>query len=272
MVILGGAWQMNLLNLSVVPVELTYCAIEKLPLRPWDGARVIDGAKHAHKLSYSPDEVVHIKRCDLLLFYQHDTTGNVTFVVKGAVYRAGEGPLKAGVLLQAAVEPKKVVPPPLLQVQIMVTKHTKNMGKFSSVTVSTIDEEEEEIEAREVADSYANNARIIEKQLERKGMNKRKLEQAALGDQDAKKKLVRGTLIDKVSTITGVQTGQSSSHVGKPSGISLVTHMLVSQHSRASSSRGHEGLPPSFSPGHTCRPHLLFRGIEAPDIFTHILP
>lgn len=45
---------------------------------------------------------------------------------------------------------------------------------------------------REVADSYANNARIIEKQLERKGMNKRKQEQQA---QDMKK--VRGTLIDK---------------------------------------------------------------------------
>jgi hypothetical protein len=45
---------------------------------------------------------------------------------------------------------------------------------------------------REVADSYANNARIIEKQLERKGMNKRKTMPPA--SVDIKK--TRGTLLD----------------------------------------------------------------------------
>ena len=40
------------------------CPLENLPLRRRDGARVIDGSKHAHKITSEPDETVFLKRTD----------------------------------------------------------------------------------------------------------------------------------------------------------------------------------------------------------------
>lgn len=78
------------------------------------------------------------KKCNLNLYYKSQPQSPVTFIIRGALITSSkEGPIN-DIYNQVAVEkPKKV----------MVTKHTKNMGKFSSVTVSTIDEEEDEIEA-----------------------------------------------------------------------------------------------------------------------------
>lgn len=155
------------------------CRLDKLPLRARDNSRVLDGDIHICRLKVldpDPEDVVYLKRekgierqyrlkckkCHLDIMYKHDLKSNVAFVFEGAL-KMETRDLFSQVTTR---DPKKV----------MVTKRTKDMGKFSSVTVSTVDEEEEEIEAREVADSYAHNARIIEKQLERTGAPKRKIE------------------------------------------------------------------------------------------------
>ena len=169
------------------------CSLEHLPMRRSDGARVLESARHAHRLKCSDsEETVYLKRsggaekqmrkkcisCQLPLFYRHECRKDLVFVLRGAV-----------VSHAAAGDSRR---PPLDQ-RIQQTRRTKDMGKCSSTTVSTMDEEEDEIEAREVADSYAENARIIEKQLKRKGLTQQATSEEAREEQESRKK--RGTLL-----------------------------------------------------------------------------
>ncbi|CAF1308547.1 unnamed protein product [Rotaria magnacalcarata] len=179
------------------------CGLEYLPMRKRDRARVIDSKQHAHKkFCKDEDSPAYIRRkdegietqyrkkclkCGLSLFYQHALSSPITFIFDGAL--TIEATDASNIYNQVlGSESKKVI------------KNIKreDRGKTSSVTVSTLDEEEEELEAREIANSYTQNARVIEKQLERKGMNKRKaIEEAARREQEAKRANIRGTLIDK---------------------------------------------------------------------------
>jgi len=179
--------------------------MDRLPLRQKDMSRVIDSSRHVYKLSVdadAPEDVVYLRRengverqyrrgcrkCGLRLVYQLERKSRVYFVMNGAMVSNTRDALTrmATSAAHAVTDQKR-----------KITKRTKDMGKFSSVTVSTVDEEEDEIEAREVADSYAANARIIEKQLERKGMIKRNKTDAVVEETPAKPK-PKGTLIDKV--------------------------------------------------------------------------
>lgn len=115
------------------------------------------------------------KKCKLPLFYRFDNPA-VTFIILNSLR------LKSDSLDGTKVQDRS---------KVFVKKKVKDLGKFSSVTVSTVDEEEDEIEAREIADSFAANAKIIEKQLERR--KQKALEQKE--EEIQAKKLKRGTLL-----------------------------------------------------------------------------
>jgi len=205
----------DVLQAEEKPLHIYYCLcgqmavildrrVDALPLRPGDGARVIDGRKHAHKIKLEFDEIVYIKKqkgiekqhrykcqgCGLQIFYRHDPNRDVTFIFKGAVRESNEaGISQKDIYSQVAQEaPKKR----------MVTKNFRTMGKYSSVTVSTVSDDEDELEDKEIAENYALNAKIINKQLDRKGFTKKRLSggEAEAGG-PSQKSAKRGTLIDQ---------------------------------------------------------------------------
>lgn len=177
------------------------CPLQRLPLRKRDKARVIDKKRHACRFNnVDEDEAIFLKwpngiekqyrqkckRCNLPLFYRHkEDNQDIIFIYFGGLVTEGDDAFKININNK---------PKPVSQKKITLVKQTKDMGKFSSVTVSTIDDEEEAMEAREVADSYAANAKVIERQLERKGMLKRKNNPS--GGSAGLSKKIKGTLID----------------------------------------------------------------------------
>lgn len=119
------------------------------------------------------------KKCSLPLFYRFDNP-SITFIIAKALCQKQDTMENAR---QLQSQQKKV----------FIKKQTKNMGKFSSVTVSTIEDEEDEIAEKEVEDSFAANAKIIEKQLERRMA--RKLQNVEQSSEEVKTKKPRGTLL-----------------------------------------------------------------------------
>lgn len=183
-------------------------SLDTMPLRLKDQSRVLDRQKVTFKLYLTNAKsssvssifnenklevryILHCPRCKLPIGYQFDINNpNGIFIIKESLVerkRERNNFIAACSNVSINDRPNK----------ISITK--KDMGKFSSVTVSTVDEEEEEMEANEVADSYAANAKIIERQLERKRLLNNNNNNSDNLDVDASHsftKRPKGTLID----------------------------------------------------------------------------
>ncbi|KAL5259946.1 hypothetical protein ACHWQZ_G010160 [Mnemiopsis leidyi] len=163
--------------------------VDQLPLRKLDGARVIDTSKKTAKFHTEEDKTIYIRRpdgyemrvlqkckhCTLPIFYRPSPNSHLYFLIKDS--------LVVDSSMSVAGKEKK---------NVKLTKLTREAGKFGSVTVSTIDEEENEIEKHEAEASYTMNAKIIAQQL---GKDTKK--HAVEDLQSGKTKRHKGTLLDK---------------------------------------------------------------------------
>ncbi|VDL21917.1 unnamed protein product [Hymenolepis diminuta] len=175
----------------------------------------------------------YCKSCNLLLFYRHAVKNHIAeFIVRDALTLqegniglsasalatrtakldgndAGEANVKlltalasqaealaqqGGSSLSSTLNPLTFVNSGA-KLRRSVQNQETTQGVDTAVTVSTIEDEEEEAEAKEVADSYAANVRVIEAQLIRRGVIKRRLVEEA--NEQVAKRRIRGTLIEK---------------------------------------------------------------------------
>lgn len=166
--------------------------LEELPLRRRDCARVIDTSKRTAKFHTEEGKTIFIRRtdgyemrvlqncktCKVPIFYRPSPTSHLYFIIKGGLV----------VDLAMSVKGKGAE-----KKNIKLTKMTREAGKFGSVTVSTVDEEENEMERHEAEASYQMNARIIAQQLARdKKPNPNSKEHT-----EHKSKRHKGTLLDE---------------------------------------------------------------------------
>ncbi|CAJ0950761.1 unnamed protein product, partial [Mesorhabditis belari] len=167
--------------------------LARLPLRKRDRARVVDPQRTTAQSFADVGDTVYVKRdglgleqqyrkncrgCQVPIFYQHPFK-KLTFIFQDALLSAQEVGGFSG--NNEEQRTKKVI----------MMKHVKNQGKQGSVTVSTIEEEEEEIEARETEESYTMNAKIIQEAMRKKnvitGASKRAMEAGLMGPPKKKK-------------------------------------------------------------------------------------
>jgi len=165
--------------------------LEKLPLRALDRARVIDTSKRTAKFHTELGEIIHIKRtdgyearyyerckqCHLPVFYRPTETSHLYFAIEGGLV------LDSGM---SVIGKEKQV--------IKLTKMTREAGKFGSVTVSTVDQEAEEVERHEAEASYTMNAKLIEQQLSK---DRPVAVKRTTVDKETGKKRQKGTLLDQ---------------------------------------------------------------------------
>lgn len=172
------------------------CKIHKLPLRERDNSRVLDPSKYNFKLScidttkpLREEDAVYVdwdddhiekqyrlrcKKCNLWAFYKHSPTSKTVYIVNKAMNIRPRNPLLVAKIAGNVDNSSKKTLAPASSSGIRRTEMNSG-GRFASVTVSTMEEEEAEAEAKEVASSYEFNATIVQRELERqKELKKRR--------------------------------------------------------------------------------------------------